>query len=654
MQTFTIKECVCSNFSYRCWEVNDKQIDVFDEEQNGQLFEAAMELLFDDSYPWDTCVSVVGFLDMIVENIDCESVIHIIDRLVQLSCKELSETLQIVESFSSLPSFLEKINSQQIIEYLQMVIPQLIETEYFIIIVLQLVTFSSEFFSNALNNIFPSILDILDAALQSEENDDVNISGCIFITDANLDSSFALHCTHIIPLVFDKIKTENERLQSSALRAMDKLVRFVITQNDDIFNKICDIKDRIFDTCKNEYYTCLASSLTLLTHLSEDNLSTLVDMCTSCFDEEDLSDSCIGVLLLEGLMKREECTECVCHLTPAFLDTLYASHIDCYLIEASQLLYSALIEMGPRILDQILKFEAILEELSSPDQNTELRLSAMLPLAKIYKLKCDAENANAFFTSSFSLLESLRDTTIGPVTHSFTSIIPLLTAENVFTLLDFITENICVCSSSFVSDLLKLIQKVCKFRNEETTKHCIDSCLLVFQKIIDKEVAFRHEVIDYLFTETIFIAFCDFASVFFTTKIPQCKAILSFIISSIDCADDVADEALIENDILYPAIGSIADAVEQRIVDEQDISHIVDWSLSKICVYENIYVRHNLVYLLDKLNLFGILTKEHLEYIIPIIHQWNELYSSCEFCEDSAEKKSFLDMISTFLTHIKN
>ena len=630
--------------------------EIFNEEQNSQLFSSSIDLLFNEEYNWETCLSAVNFLDMIIERIDKDTVLHIIDRLIQLSCQELLETGQVLESFYSLSSFLEIIESSFFLDYIQNIIPTLLETDIFVIIVLTFLNISSQIFSNELNSHFSTILEILQQTMQQNDEDDPNredilISCCTFIAEANLERSFSEHSNILIDLVYNVVVSDSLPLHDISLAALDRLIKFVDTQDDNLYNKIFLIKDNIFDDCKNAYFTCLASTLALFSNLPDEITETLIEISSQCFNQEDLSDSPIGVLLLEGLMKREESSQKVAEILPTVIDILFGSHVECYIIEACQLLYSALIELRHQILENTIHYESLLQELSSEDQNNNVRIPALLPLSKLYKLTQDSEHANPFFQQTFPLLESMRDSTIGQITHAITPIIPLLSQENVFILCDFVGSTILTCSSSFVSELMHLLQKIVKFRNEETSDHIIEITFSVFQKIIDNEVAFRHETIDGLFTESIFIAFCDLSSVFFQTKIPQCKLILEFLLQSIKEKSENAIETMFDNEVLYPGIGTLADAIEQQIVDEQDINLILELTIPNLEHFDDMYVRHNITYLFYKMNENQILTEDHLSTILPFIIEWFDSYSNNEVGEDSSGKKSIIEMLSTFILH---
>ena len=632
--------------------------EIFNEEQNSQLFSASIDLLFNEEYNWETCLSAVNFLDMIIDQIDQDTVLHIIDKLVQLSCQELSESGQVIESFYALSSFLEVIDASMFIEYIQTIIPALLETDVYVIIIMSFLNISSQIFSNELNTIFPSILEILQNAMQQNDGedadtnkDDILISCCTFIAEANLERSFAQHTTILIDLVYNVIVTDSLPLQDIALSALDRLIKFVDTQDDNLYNKIFLIKDNIFDDCKNSYYTCLASTLSLFSNIPDEIIDSTIEICQQCFNHDDLSDSPIGVLLLEGLMKRDEAAQKVSEIIPSVIETLFASHVECYIIEACQLLYSALIELRHHILDSVIQYEGILQELCSEEQNNNVRIPALLPLSKIYKLTQNSEHANLYFSQVFPLLESMRDSTIGQITHAITPIIPIISPENIFTLCDFVGSTILSCSSSFVSELMHLLQKLVKFRNEETSEHVIEVTYSVFQKIMDNEVAFRHEAIDGLFTESIFIAFCDLSSVFFQTKIPQCKSILEFLLQSVKEKSENTDETMFDNEVLYPGVGTLADAIEQQIVDEQDVQLMFELILPNLQKFEDMYVRHNIAYLFYKMNENRIITEEHLSVILPVILQWFDSYSNGEIGEDTVGKKSILEMLSTFILH---
>ena len=617
----------------------------FNEEQKKAVFDASTAVFGNRELQWETRASVINVIDYFIDEFSEEDLISIIKEMVQLSIEELENKGECVESFSCINDFLEKTSFDSFWEIFSELSESVSENESILIVILSLINNATEVFPSELNSRFDEIFPLIQASFSSDE-ERVQIMGCVFINEAELQSALSSNSLMLIELINGAVCSENEMLQLQALQAISRLLDLIDIRNDDVYQFIDSIKEQINENNRVDYYECLTKSMKLLPEITAETCSGIIEFINQCIEEGDSSNlvACCG--FIDVLVNRGVFGSDAYELISRIADGFLAQEGDDCKEQYCTLLYLSLKRIGKPIIDAIGSHISNLFQMHSEDNPTSIRITSLLALSLVVKFTEDSEAANSLFADCFSLLESLRESTFLKMACTMMHLIPLLSNENISTLISFIEQNISDCVSAIAGQMFLLLRKICKCRNEETSEFVVANEASLLEHVIE---LFRCEKLD-LLNQSIFPSFCDFISIFLTTRIDMCKALIGLFIEIVQhSVGDESEEEISDNVVLSTALGTVADAAELQMLSNDEISAILTAINSKLALIDDPDVRQNIIYLLLKLVESGAISGESIGLFVEAIHKWLE-----EYLDDESKigKKYLIQSISTFIITI--
>ncbi|EAY19059.1 hypothetical protein TVAG_247380 [Trichomonas vaginalis G3] len=528
---------------------------------------------------------------------------------MKISLDEYFETEQITESFGLISDFLQLIDKENVIEMLPYIFNNFVEQN-----IMYLIPFFS--LTNQileLNQNIPNdfIVELLNAVFGSE-NKDVILAALFFIRDSEIIEVILKIGSNLISHLMDLIeKTDDLTFQCVLFDALERIVKITNVQTDEIFKILLDYSEKVTEDLRESYLEVLAICIGNLTKLDDSQAEFLINI----IQESPENSFC----LIKSLLTRSETEEVAVEI----VKSAFISLIDSQLIEAAVSLFAQCFELKP---DVFIDFAVEMKEIISQfcfDENssTQIRSLSYVALSQICMKINDGELALQIYENIMKLLETPRERIIEEIRISLSNIMNLLDEEKINELVTKINEILLDCNGKILQALLLLDKQIIEQKSNE----------FVFDLIEKLIIKFCQENPNDLFDENVFESFTDIICLIWNARIAE--VCIPFLVDLLNSSKD--------NNILYLSIGCLAD-IPLELFQGNNIAEDILGSVFKILeTTDDVYIRHNSIYLCNKFLAKDIISVKDLESLNPIVVEWFNFYNE--------ENSSFMSVLAVFI-----
>ncbi|EAY22644.1 hypothetical protein TVAG_475720 [Trichomonas vaginalis G3] len=583
----------------------------FDDDYILTLINAAYSILFNDELNWEENSSVLCFLSMFTQYITEDDSINIITRCMKISLDEYFETEQITESFGLISDFLQVIDKEKVIEILPYIFNNFVEQNIMYLIPFFSLTNQILELNQKIPNDF--IVELLDAAFGSE-NKDVILAALFFIRDSEIIEVISKIGNNLISFLMDLIdKTDDLTFQCVLFDALERILKITNVQTDEIFKILLDYSEKVTEDLRESYLDVLAASIGNITKLDDSETEFLINI----IQESPENSFC----LIKSLLARNETKEVAVEIVKSTLISL----IDSQLIEAAVSLFAQCFELNP---DVFIDFAVEMKEIISRfcfDENssTQIRSLFYVALSQICMKTNDVELSLQIYENIMNLLETPRERIIEEIRISLSNILNLLDEEKINELVTKINEILIDCNGKILQVLLLLGKQIIE---QKSNDFILDS----IEKLIIK---FCQENPNDLFDESVFESFTDIICFIWNARIAE--VCIPFLLGLLNNSKD--------NNVLYLSIGCLAD-IPFELFRGNNIAEDILGSVFKVLeATDDVYIRHNSIYLCNKFLAKNVISAKDLESLYPIVVEW--------FNSDNEENSSFMSVLAVFIVY---
>lgn len=567
----------------------------FEQEYINDIIVVAISVLYNEDGNWEENSSVLCFLSMFTEYITEEMAINIITQCVNLAQQEYIETEQVYETLNLANDFLERISQENIIQLFLNLSQNLLTQDNF--------TCQNLTYFPPLLFLLTEIIDFIGCKFSKEflaeivvgsfATSDVNIiqSVLFFLRDAKIEKFLIEFGAQVLEIIIELLESSQElAYQAMIFDVIDRIIKYSELDFDKLFEVFISAHEIVGSDSQESYFSCISSILPKISKLDEEISSQLLKIVQNSPES--------SIILLKGLLSREETRQAAAEISQQFLISIFSSESD----ENHEVGLQLFGECLEHAYDAFSSFanemkEIILKISFGEETTTKIRSSSLIILSQLCMKSNDTELANILFENIMPLFVSPRERIFESLGVCLSNILRFIPVENTNQLCEITLNHLMTCDKSAAPSLLLIIKNILETNRNEFVDEKI---VLWISGLISNNLEFCSGEPNALYDEDVFEVFADIVSMMWNSRIAENLAKFLF-----DLINGTEDE-----DVLYLSIGAIADINAEMFHGNGLASTIIEAVMRRAEATDNSYVRQNTLYLLNQYHSKQIISNE--------------------------------------------